>query len=171
MPIKPKILNLMERAYDEEHALVSRLPENERSATGTLEKWTAKDTLSHLSIWKERFVQRITAEQRDEPSPDYGNYLELNDEDFVKYRDRSWPVTVEHLERSYTELVACVQTISEEDLLATPQEGENASGTGYWVPGTHTRSHTFHSFILTLAIHHPGKQNPGRSCCFPFSVR
>ena len=61
MDLKQKVLNLLDRAYEEEQTFVTKLSAEERAAVGALEQWSAKDLLAHIVAWKERLVREIAA--------------------------------------------------------------------------------------------------------------
>ena len=58
-PMKPRILELLRFAHQEEQALMGTLNEAERSAVGTAERWSAKDRLVNIMLWKELQAQKL----------------------------------------------------------------------------------------------------------------
>ena len=59
--LKQKLVALLEHAYAREQVFVQSLSDEDRSATGTLERWSAKDTIAHIVAWKERAAQVLAA--------------------------------------------------------------------------------------------------------------
>lgn len=90
MDLKRKALEILERAYKEEQTSVQRLSDKERSAIGTPEQWSAKDTIAHIAVWKERAVQELAAMASGEPGPDFDGYDQINARIFKEHQDFAW---------------------------------------------------------------------------------
>jgi tetratricopeptide (TPR) repeat protein len=119
MNLKTKLLDLLERAYQEEQAFVEKLSDEERTAIGTLEQWSAKDMMAHNATWKERMAQSLAAAARDEPLPAVDDINQVNAKIFEEHRDDSWTDVLGQSERAYRLLVERIQATRNEDLLDT----------------------------------------------------
>ena len=53
MAMKPRVLELLRFAHQEEQKLMRTLSEAERGATGSADRWSAKDILVNIMLWKE----------------------------------------------------------------------------------------------------------------------
>jgi tetratricopeptide (TPR) repeat protein len=145
MELKARLTVLLQRAYDEEQALVARLTEDERSATGSLERWAAKDIIAHLVEWKARTGQKLAAAARNEPSPTYDDIDQANAEIFEEHRHQTWAEVLEKSQRAHDELIRHLQMMPEEDLIDANrfpwQSGRplwrEIAGNGYSHPLTH----------------------------------
>jgi len=117
MTLKDKLLSLLKLAHQEEQTLYASLDENERSEIGTLEQWSAKDTLEHIIYWKEYMVRNIAATLRNEKPGKRGDENKINAEVFEANKNNSWDDTVAHLERAYESSIKCVRSIPDEMLV------------------------------------------------------
>jgi tetratricopeptide (TPR) repeat protein len=119
MDTKATLLDLLERAYKEEQAFVARLSDEERSAVGAVEQWSAKDVLAHVVIWKERRAQLLTPAARSEPPATFGDIDQVNAEIFEAHRHDSWAEILEHSEQAHRSLVERTQALEDDELAAT----------------------------------------------------
>lgn len=142
---KTRLIELLDRAHADLQAFIATLPEADRSAVGTREKWVVKDAISHLTMWQRLTIARVAALQRDEEPPNTDDYLAINDAHFEAYRDRSWADTIAEAEEAHRALVALTQSLSEEEL-TDPQRFAHATGralarsiisNGFWHPEAH----------------------------------
>jgi tetratricopeptide (TPR) repeat protein len=131
MELKARLTDLLQRAYDEEQALVARLTEDERSATGSLERWSAKDIVAHLVEWKARTGQKLAAAARNEPPRTYDDIDQANAEIFEEHRHQTWAEVLEKSQRAHEELVERLRAIPEDDLV-DPSRFPWQSGRPLW---------------------------------------
>jgi tetratricopeptide (TPR) repeat protein len=131
MELKARLTDLLQRAYDEEQALVARLTVDERSATGSLERWSAKDMVAHLVEWKARTGQRLAATARNEPPPTYDDIDQANAEIFEEHRHQTWADLLDKSQRAHEELVEGLQAIPDDDLV-DPNRFPWQSGRPLW---------------------------------------
>jgi len=158
MGLKQKLLGVLERTYEEEQALVANLSDEERSAIGTYEQWSAKDLMAHIAAWKEKRAQSTAATSRGEPAPVERDYEEVNAEIFEANQDRSWDEVLAYLQRAYDSLVESLKTVPEANLVraetSAKQQGRplwrTIAGTGCTHP------------MLHLAEHHIGRGQADR---------
>jgi hypothetical protein len=85
--LRTTLLNLLDRAYQEEQAFVEGLSDEERSTVGTLEQWSAKDVIAHIAAWKERMARNLAAVARGEPVSRVDDYDQVNAEIFDEYHE------------------------------------------------------------------------------------
>jgi len=145
MEIKAKLVDLLQRAHEEEQTFFASLSDDERSATGTPEHWSVKDVAAHLAEWKARMGQRLAAARRNETPPKYDDIDQANAEIFEQYRDQSWADVLKALERAHVELVEQTRAMPESDLIDAErfpwQEGRplwrRIVGSGYSHPVQH----------------------------------
>lgn len=151
MTLKERLLALLKLAYEEEQKLCSSLNENEKSAIGKLEQWSAKDIMAHIIYWKEYMIRNITATMRNE-SPDIrGDIDTINKKVFKANKNISWEDTLVRLERAYKSAIKCVQNVPDEklvDMNTLPwQEGRPLwiiiDGNGYEHPNIHLAEYYF----------------------------
>lgn len=119
MTLKERLLALLKLAYEEEQKLYASLDENEKSATGKLEQWSAKDIMTHIAYWDEYVVRNITATLRGE-SPDVRGDLDtINEGVFHTNKNNSWEDTLIRLERAYKSAIKCVGSVPDDKLIDT----------------------------------------------------
>ncbi|GAP09776.1 uncharacterized conserved protein [Bellilinea caldifistulae] len=75
-----KIVTLLQRAYQAEMDLIESLSEGERSAEGTFENWSPKDSLAHTTYWRQRMVETLAYAFRNQAPPSYPPYDQVNRE-------------------------------------------------------------------------------------------
>jgi tetratricopeptide (TPR) repeat protein len=117
MEIKAKLVDLLQRAREEERTFFASLSDDECSAMGTPECWSVKDVAAHLAEWKARMGRRLIAARRNETPPTYDDVDEANAEIFEQYRNQSWADVLKELERAHSELVEQTQAMPEDDLV------------------------------------------------------
>jgi tetratricopeptide (TPR) repeat protein len=117
MQIKPRLLELLNRARAEEQAMIASLSDDERAATGTLEHWSAKDIVAHNAAWKARMVDRLAAAVADEPPATPDDTDQINAEIFEAHRTQPWSEVLAESDRAYTTLVERTQAMNEDDLV------------------------------------------------------
>ncbi len=119
MDVKRELLNLLQRAYEQEQTFVSNLSDEERSAAGTPDHWSARDLVAHIAAWKERIAQNLEAVAQGKAPVRYEDFDRINAEDFKAHRDRPWADVLAWSERAHTSLMRRIQAMSEDDLLDT----------------------------------------------------
>lgn len=95
MTLKSTLIELIQKADQEEQALFANLPEEERSRPGRIDAWSAKDVLAHLACWKERMLENTARLSRGEDLVAYDDFLKVNDNDFEHYQDWPWAQVME----------------------------------------------------------------------------
>ncbi len=151
MRLTEKLLILLKLAYEEEQKFYARLDENERSSTGNLEQWSAKDMMAHIASWKEYTVSDITAALRGKNPEVRGDLDRINAAIYEENRNKSWEDIRTHLERVYKSSIECVKAIPHEKMIdpnTLPwQEGRPLwriiAGNGYIHPVTHLAGYYF----------------------------
>jgi tetratricopeptide (TPR) repeat protein len=145
MEIKAKLVDLLQRAHEEERTFFASLSDDECSAMGTPECWSVKDVAAHLAEWKAHMGRRLIAARRNETPPTYDDVDEANAEIFEQYRHQSWNDVLKALERAHSELVEQTQAMLDSDLVDAErfpwQEGRplwrSIVGSGYSHPVQH----------------------------------
>ncbi|HUS15389.1 MAG TPA: DinB family protein [Chloroflexia bacterium] len=112
----PKLLALLARGREDTLAFVAGLSPAQRSAEGTLARWSAKETIGHLSAWQVHTAQRLAAAVDGTEPPHVADEATFNDARFALDRQRDWPAVLADAERAYADLTAAVERCSEPDL-------------------------------------------------------
>jgi hypothetical protein len=150
MELKPKILHLTRRAYDEGQKLIASLSEEERSTRGMLEHWSPKDTIAHIATWTNRLANNIhTVSVGQTPTRGFDDFDEENKKIFEENRDRSWDEIVTLAETAHQAILEQVGLLKDSDLHSVEflpwQEGrplwKQIAGTVYIHPIFHLSEH------------------------------
>jgi hypothetical protein len=116
-PFKTLVLDLFRQDHLDEAAFVQELSESERAAIGTPERWSAKDHLVHRTFWDQNLIREVAAiAQEQEPPKREESDDQVNGRVFAEHRLHSWSEISAESERVYTELIALIEGLSEEEL-------------------------------------------------------
>src|SRR5215469_3340507 len=124
---KPVLIDLLGQAHREQEDFITGLDAAERAAVGTPSLWSAKDHVAHLTFWRQSLVQKLAAVLAHETPPSFEPFEAYNRRIFMERQDWSWPSVQEVSQQTYTDLVANIERLSEEDLVS--------SGRFDWIPG------------------------------------
>ncbi len=114
---KPVLLDLLRKAQSEQNAFFQELPPAELQIVGEPDFWSAKDHVAHLTFWRRRLVQRLTAIlQGQELPPDAQSYEQLNPIIFAEQRERPWSAIHAESEQVYAELLKLTEQLSDDEL-------------------------------------------------------
>jgi tetratricopeptide (TPR) repeat protein len=155
-----KLLILLKTANEEEQALYERLGENERATASKLDQWSAKDTLAHISSWKEYMVRNISATLRGENPEANADLGSINATIYKNNKNKSWDDIITILERVYRSSVECVKAIPHAKMIDSNtlpwQEGRPfwriIAGNGYLHPVTHLAEYYFNRGDSNIAV-------------------
>jgi uncharacterized damage-inducible protein DinB len=149
---KPVLIDLLGQAHRDQEDFIAGLDATERDALGTPDHWTAKDHVAHMTFWRQCVVEKLAAILANETAPSYEPFEAYNRRIFVERRDWPWPRVQEASQQAYTDLVAHLERLSEEDLVS--------SGRFDWIPDgeplynivlgncyEHTRDHLAQFFL------------------------
>lgn len=139
MELKSKLIELVERAFQEEQALVARLSEDERSAVGEPNRWSVKDVIGHIAGWKMRLAKNLAVAASGGMPVQYEDFEAVNAQEFEKNRYRPWPGVMEMAAEAHRLLVEQVEARDEDELRGTetlPWQGDRPlwryiAGSGY----------------------------------------
>ena len=132
--MKPRILELLRFAHQEEQELMGRLSEAERSATGTADRWSAKDMLVNIMLWKELQTQKLAMAVRGETPPEWRDEAlvdSINTQAKEKYGDLPFQDVQQEARRVFAAFIAQVEGMSEDEL-SDPERYEWADGGALW---------------------------------------
>jgi len=117
MPIKAKLIELMQSAMLEEQAFASQFGEEGVTAEGTLERWTAKDLLAHIRAWKENMIEGLQATAEGRSTAWDGDTNTTNAHVFEQHRNDNWEQVTRCLSETNRRLLETIQTMSELELM------------------------------------------------------
>lgn len=110
---------------------VQRFSPVEQQMPGVNGEWAVKDILTHLSVWEQLFLGWYQAGVRGEtpvtPAPGHTwgwkSLGELNQRIFLEHQAQSPAETAQALAASHEQVVALIQTLSEEELFTPGRYG------------------------------------------------
>lgn len=142
MELKSKLIELVERAFQEERTLYDKLSEAERSVVGQPDRWSPKDVIVHLAGWKARLAGNLVMAANGGTPVRYDDFEAVNAKEFEENRDRSWSEVLEMAAEACQQLIEQVEARSEDELRGTetlPWQGDRPLwrlivGNGYMHP-------------------------------------
>ncbi len=128
LPSKATLLDLLEQGHLDEEAFLQGLDETERTAIGTLEYWSAKDHIAHMTFWRQQVVLSLNAiVQHQEQPANTKNVEENNAATFEEQHLRPWSDILSEYQQTHADLTKLTAQLSQEDL-TEPQRFD-------WLPG------------------------------------
>ncbi len=131
MSFKTDLLELLHEAKTEERNFVAGLTADQHAEVGTLQCWSGKDTVAHVTFWNENLRKRLAANEQGEPPPDFSNGDQLNDEAFALRHDLTWDQVTANFDEALAVLTAWTEAFPE-DRLTDPNDAFARSGNPVW---------------------------------------
>jgi hypothetical protein len=129
--IKPGLLEVLSSAHEEEQAFLASLSGEERVAGSSAGRWSARDLLTHLAVWKMRLARSLAALIRGEDPAQYDDLTAENAAIFDENRGVLWPALAEWLTQGQDELVKQTQALTD-DILYDTRRFAWQNGQPYW---------------------------------------
>ena len=115
---KPALVALIVETRRIQRDLIASLTDAQRAESGTIDHWTLKDLITHMTFWTEASVRNQQLVLRGEPLPDLDNFQQHNERVFEAHRDQPWPEVITASEASYDGLLTLLDGYSEAQLAA-----------------------------------------------------
>ena len=106
------LLDVIQSAHDAELAFSATLRPAERAIAGTLDRPAPKDLLAHNTAWNERLALRIQGESSAFVTEEDVENAAI----FAAHQDESLDAILAYARRVHAQLLAAMQTLSEQDL-------------------------------------------------------
>jgi hypothetical protein len=119
---KTAVLEKIEAEKAQWDALLAEVGEQHMNQPGAMGEWTFKDLVAHLSVWRQRSIDRLEAASRSEssPAPPWPIALETDDEinDWIHETNRDRPLNdvLSESRELFDRMEAIVQSFPEADL-------------------------------------------------------
>lgn len=106
------------KLINNEFAIFEReLTEKQKKEKGSLEKWSAKDILSHLVFWGNHFNSQAEKAKTDEKVPQAGDYFDqINDGVLIEHMEQPFSEALVELDRSFQRSTAILMSYSADEL-------------------------------------------------------
>lgn len=114
MANKENLMDALSFSWMEVRNFVAALSEAQRTATGAMDHWSAKDVIGHLTEWVVRLASDLELAGQAQGSPhevpaNYDHIDETNAEIYQQYAALSWEEVVARMERSFAALMVHAQ--------------------------------------------------------------
>lgn len=100
-------------------ALIAQIPPARRDEP-LFDGWSLKDNLAHITDWEQYMLDRLRSTAAGEPIPtrvnDEGDVDRVNQKVYELNRDRDWEVIWRDFEFTYSEVLAELEPLSEEQI-------------------------------------------------------
>lgn len=128
---KSELLATIHADYSALLGQVQRFSPAEQQTPGVNGEWTIKDLLTHLTAWEQLFLGWYQSGARGEtpitPAPGYTwgwkSLGELNQRIFLQHKDESPAEATQAFAASHDQVVALIQTLSEDELFTPGRYG------------------------------------------------
>jgi tetratricopeptide (TPR) repeat protein len=113
---KPLLLDLLKQAREMETNFVDTLSDQERARIGTLEDWSAKDVISHITARKALAAEGLLAIS-EARSPTGSEDLDRENVIlFKEYQDKTWDEMLKLAANAFQRVVAQLEGLGEQEL-------------------------------------------------------
>jgi tetratricopeptide (TPR) repeat protein len=148
--LRRRLLDLLERAYEEELVFVQGLSDKERSAVGTPEQWSAKDVIAHIAAWKKRAAQVLAALRSGEPGPGFDSLDRINAKTFEEHQNLPWSDVLSRSAQRYEFLREQTDAAPDDVLIASEEPNRHDEPVWWFVVGAgynHSLGHLAEYYI------------------------
>jgi hypothetical protein len=125
---KTLLLDLLKQAHEMEIDFVGALSGQEHARIGTLEDWSAKDIISHITARKALMADNLLAVSEGRSTAGSEDLDHENAILFQKYHDKTWDEVLRLATNTFQRVVAQVESLGEQELARSekffPWQGE-----------------------------------------------
>ena len=113
--MKRELTELLQKGYQAEKEFIAALSDEDRSAEGTLEKWTAKDNIAHNAFWRKQHAEDVLGVLAGK-TPAQTEEDQVNKEVYSRYKDQSWQDIEALVDASLERMGEAIESLSEANL-------------------------------------------------------
>jgi tetratricopeptide (TPR) repeat protein len=110
-----ELTELLKKGYQVEQEFIAALSDEERSAGGSFENWSAKDIIAHNAYWRKHHAEDVLAVLAGK-TPTHTEDDQINSEVYSRYKDQSWEDIDTLVDAGMKRMGEAIASISEEDL-------------------------------------------------------
>jgi tetratricopeptide (TPR) repeat protein len=115
--LKTEMLNLFQFFRSEMDAFINSLTPQQKAERGSLQKWSAKDTLAHLVFWGDHFNHQVEKALAGETVPLVGDYYDqVNDGVLYEHLDQPFDEARAQEKAAFVKAMQLLESISADDL-------------------------------------------------------
>lgn len=122
-----KLTALINDIRNETEHFYSSLPESERVANGSWEKWSPKDVIAHLYFWQSNLLERLNG--LDQPPPEEEPFMERNRKNYLRYESSPWSEVYAAYANSLDHILAHIAKFTDAELTTPGHFPRITSGT------------------------------------------
>jgi hypothetical protein len=113
---KTVLLGLLKQAYEMEMSFADALSDQERARIGTLDDWSAKDVISHITARKALMADGLLAFSQARPLTGSEDLDHENAILFQEYHDKTWDEVLRLAADAFQRVTAQVESLGEPEL-------------------------------------------------------
>jgi len=119
---KAELLEKIHTSHELLEKKFSKLTSEQMVWPGSMDDWSVKDILAHLTDWEQRLIGWYQAGLRGEvpetpaPGMKWNQLPELNQIGYTQHKDESLEEVLAHYRASYREVLALVEGMTEEEI-------------------------------------------------------
>lgn len=115
--LKDDLIDFLNQIKDEIIAFENELTDKQKGRKGSLKKWSAKDTISHLVFWGKHFNSQVNKARNSEKVPQAGDYFDkVNDGVFIEHINQPFNEALSDLYKSFKESIGIIKSFSADEL-------------------------------------------------------
>lgn len=115
--LKDALMDFLKLIKNEIADFEQGLTEKQKEEKGSLEKWSAKDTLSHLVFWGNHFNSQAEKAKSGEKVPLAGDYLDqVNDGVLIEHMEQPFSEALIELKKSFQKSTEIIRSFSADEL-------------------------------------------------------
>ena len=115
--LKDALIDLLNRIETEIIAFDEGLTAKQKNEKGSLRKWSARDTISHLVFWGNHFNSQINRARCREKVPHVGDYInQVNDGVFIEHMDKPFAETLANFNKSFRDSVEILKSFPADEI-------------------------------------------------------
>ena len=115
--LKDALMEFLKLIRNEITAFEKGLTEKQTMEKGSLKKWSAKDTISHLVFWGNHFNSQAEKARNGEKVPQAGDYFDqVNDGVLIEHMEQSFSEALVELQMSFQKSIEILKSISADEM-------------------------------------------------------
>ena len=116
MDLRLQLSALLNFIYTQELEFITRLGSSERAEVGTIENWSAKDNIAHISAYRRRMSNNLAAVASGSAPQRTTDLDQANAEIFAAHQMDSWERVISEHEQSFAAIIQALEDLEESDL-------------------------------------------------------
>lgn len=115
-PDKAVLINLITSVQNDLYEVISELPDQRLNSAGSLENWSIKNMVSHVTFWINYSCLSLDAIHSGTPPADYDDIDKINDEVVLSHQNEPWTEVKADMDQAFQQILEKIESCSDEDL-------------------------------------------------------